>query len=132
MWPTGKSLPPLAQLTSREESCCIVQLVTFTVSNCPQASLNGTQTTIEGKLISEQVANEDDAIQTHYFVGDQVRKAIEAIGGPMPENLPSAPSIRKLVEERRRATKKRRVKAEKQGEQQSLLDSQDESDTGGG
>jgi hypothetical protein len=57
-------------------------------------------------------------------VGDQVRKAIEAINGPMPEDLPSAPSIRKLVEERRRATKKRRLKAEKQGGQPSLLDGQ--------
>src|SRR5437868_2277193 len=55
MWPTGKSLPPLAQLTSREESCCIVQLVTLIVSNCPHASLNGTQTTIEGKCINESM-----------------------------------------------------------------------------
>lgn len=87
-------------------------------------------TQTEGKLISNQVANEDDAIQTHYFVGDQVRKAIEAIGGPMPEDLPTAPSIKKLVEERRRATKKRRMKAEKQSGQPSLLDGQTEDHAG--
>lgn len=63
-------------------------------------------TQTESKLISEQVAVEDDAIQTHYFVGDQVRKAIEAIKGPMPEDLPTAPSIRALLEEKRRKRKK--------------------------
>ncbi len=41
-----------------------------------------------------------------YVVGDQVRKTIEAIQGPMPEDLPSAPSIRALVEERRRQGKR--------------------------
>jgi DNA-damage-inducible protein D len=87
-------------------------------------------TQTEGKLVADQVDNEDDAIQTHYFVGDQVRKAIEAINGPMPEDLPSAPSIRKLVEERRRAAKKQRLKAEKQGEQSSLLDNQGDPGTG--
>lgn len=76
----------------------------------------------EGKLIADQVDNEDDAIQTHYFVGDQVRKTIEAVNGPMPEDLPSAPSIRKLVEERRRAAKKRQLKTPKQDEQSSLFD----------
>ncbi len=36
----------------------------------------------------------------------------------MPEDLPSAPSIRKMVEERRRASKKRKLKAadQEQGE----------------
>ena len=63
-----------------------------------------TQTT--GKLSREGITGEDEAIHTHYFVGDQVRKAIEAIQGPMPEDLPSAPSIRALVEERRRQGKR--------------------------
>ena len=74
------------------------------------------------KLRHDQVDSEDDAIQTHYFVGDQVRKAIEAINAPMPEDLPTAPSIRKMVEERRRATKKRKVKEARQSQQSSLLD----------
>lgn len=79
-------------------------------------------TQTEGKLISDQVKDEDDAIETHYFVGDQVRKAIEAINAPMPETLPPAPSIRKLVEERRRASKKRKLKTPKQERQPSLFD----------
>lgn len=74
------------------------------------------------KLRYDQVADEDTAIQTHYFVGDQVRKAIEAINAPMPEDLPTAPSIRKMVEERRRASKKRKQKEIQEGPQQSLFD----------
>lgn len=73
------------------------------------------------KLRHDHVADEDTAIQTHYFVGDQVRKAIEAINAPMPEDLPSAPSIRKMVEERRRASKKRKQKEIQPGPQQSLF-----------
>jgi len=44
-----------------------------------------------------------------------VRKAIDAINGPMPEDLPSAPSIRKMIEERNRK-KKRGLKAEDEGQ----------------
>jgi DNA-damage-inducible protein D len=76
----------------------------------------------EEKLRRDQVRDEDVAIDTHHFVGDQVRKALEAIHAPMPETLPPAPSIRKMVEERRRATKKRKLKAAQQDEQPSLLD----------
>jgi len=79
----------------------------------------------EEKLRRDQVTDEDVAIDTHYFVGDQVRKAIEAINAPMPETLPPAPSIRKMVEERRRASKKRRLKAAKQDEQSSMFDEPD-------
>ena len=66
---------------------------------------------VAGKGAEQEI---DDAIQTHYYVGDQVRKTIETLQGPMPEDLPSAPSIRKMVEERRRATKKRKLKAAEQ------------------
>ncbi len=78
------------------------------------------------QLKANQVADENEAIQTHYFVGDQVRTAIDAINGPKPEDLPPAPSIRKMVEERRRAAKKRRLKEPGQeGPQQSLFDDPD-------
>ena len=77
------------------------------------------------KLRRDQVSDEDEAIATHLYVGGEVRKAIEAIHAPMPETLPPAPSIRKMVEERRRAARKRRGKAEKQQDQPSLLDSGD-------
>ncbi|HCI82442.1 MAG TPA: DNA damage-inducible protein D [Ktedonobacter sp.] len=85
-------------------------------------------TQTEEKLQRDQVKDEDKAIDTHYFVGSQVRKAIEAINAPMPETLPSAPSIRKLVEERRRAARKRRLKGQKQDEQTSLFDNPDTTD----
>lgn len=78
----------------------------------------------EEKLLRDNIFGNEEAAQTHYFVGDQVCKAIEAMHAPLPEDLPSAPSIRKMVEERQRRTKKRI----KQGEQQqsaSLFDDLD-------
>ena len=74
------------------------------------------------KLRRDQVTDEDVAIDTHYYVGDQVRKTLETLQAPMPEMLPPAPSIRKMVEERRRASKKRRLKAVQQNEQSTLFD----------
>lgn len=75
----------------------------------------------EDKLVLENITGQENAIQTHYFVGDQVRKAIDAINGPMPEDLPSAPSIRKMIEEHNRK-KKRTLKAkEEQQDQLSLF-----------
>lgn len=78
-------------------------------------------TQTEGRLVDEQITGEDDAIHTHYFVGDQVRKAIEAIKGPMPEDLPPAPSIRKMVEERRRKQRKLKPGTDEQDEQGILF-----------
>lgn len=74
----------------------------------------------EDKLISENITGQENAIQTHYFVGDQVRKAIDAINGPMPEDLPSAPSIRKMIEEHNRK-KKRTLKAKEEQQNQPSL-----------
>jgi hypothetical protein len=71
-------------------------------------------TQTEGKLLAENIQGNEEAAQTHYFVGDQVRKAIEAIHRPFPEDLPSAPSIRKMVEERRRKIAKEKLKAAEQ------------------
>lgn len=86
------------------------------------AAIDFKNTQTEEKLRRDQIAGEDKAIQTHYFVGDQVRKTLETLQAPMPEDLPTAPSIRKLVEERRRTTKRRKLKTAKQEEQnQSFL-----------
>ena len=74
----------------------------------------------EDKLISENIIGQENAIQTHYFVGDQVRKAIDAINGPMPEDLPSAPSIRKMVDEHNRK-KKRALKTKDERQDQLSL-----------
>ncbi|MEI6243327.1 MAG: DNA damage-inducible protein D, partial [Chlamydiota bacterium] len=40
------------------------------------------------KLKRENIKNQNTAIQTHEDVGKEVRKAIEKIGGILPENLP--------------------------------------------
>lgn len=62
----------------------------------------------EEKLLRENIQGNEKAAQAHYFIGDQVRKAIEAMHAPYPEDLPSAPSIRKMVEERRRKMAKQK------------------------
>ncbi len=68
-------------------------------------------TQTESKLEREQVQGEDKAVQTHFGVGHEIRKTIEALKAPLPEDLPPASSIRKMVEERRRAAKRRKLKA---------------------
>ena len=46
-------------------------------------------TQTEGKLKKEKVTNKEHANNIHYEVGKTVRKAIEEIGGTMPEELPT-------------------------------------------
>jgi DNA-damage-inducible protein D len=43
------------------------------------------------------VKGKDAANATHHAVGRKVRKAIEDIGGTMPENLPPAEDIAKVA-----------------------------------
>jgi DNA-damage-inducible protein D len=73
----------------------------------------------EERLKNAPVSGLDEASQAHYFIGDQVRKAIEAMHDPMPEDLPSAESIRKMVEERRR--KQKRIAKNKSSDDQETL-----------
>lgn len=55
-------------------------------------------TQTEAKLKREKVKNKEKANQTHYTVGKTVRKAIEDIGGTMPEKLPTPEKSIKQVE----------------------------------
>ncbi len=64
-------------------------------------------TQTDAKLKRDQVTEEDTAILTHHDVGLEVRYAIENIHQKQPEDLPRAASIRKLVEEKRRRTRKK-------------------------
>ena len=48
------------------------------------------------KLARQQVHDQQQAIQTHNEVGQEVREAIKRIGGTLPENLPPAEHQRKL------------------------------------
>jgi DNA-damage-inducible protein D len=54
-------------------------------------------TQTEDKLRRDKVKGKDAANATHYAVGRKVRKAIEDIGGTMPENLPPAEDIAKVA-----------------------------------
>ncbi|MBI2270453.1 MAG: DNA damage-inducible protein D [Bacteroidetes bacterium] len=54
-------------------------------------------TQTEEKLRRENIKGKQKANQTHFEVGKKVRKTIEELGGTMPENLPVANSIKKLV-----------------------------------
>lgn len=53
-------------------------------------------TQTEEKLKRENIKGKQKANQIHFEVGKKVRKAIQDIGGAMPENLPVADSIKRL------------------------------------
>lgn len=57
-------------------------------------------TQTEDKLRRDNIQSKDNANQTHFEVGQKVRKTIEEIGGTMPENLPTEESIKKLEKEK--------------------------------
>lgn len=53
-------------------------------------------TQTEEKLRRENIQGKQKANQTHFDVGKKVRQTIKELGGTMPENLPTADSIKKL------------------------------------
>lgn len=60
-------------------------------------------TQTEGKLKKDMVSTKEEANRIHFQVGKTVRKAIEEIGGTMPEDLPMAEkSIKQLEKENRK------------------------------
>ncbi len=63
-------------------------------------------TQTEEKLRNERIIGQTKAIETHHEVGRKVRKAIEDIGGRMPEELPTEPSIKPLLDDKKRKRKK--------------------------
>jgi hypothetical protein len=68
-------------------------------------------------LRTKAIHDEEEAIAEHYSNGRQVREAMIAMSGENPEDIPPVPSIKKLVEERRRKARKRI--------QKTTLDTQD-------
>ena len=57
-------------------------------------------TQTEALLEKQKIPNENIATHTHYKVGKTVRKAIEELGGTMPENLPTPKrSLKELEKE---------------------------------
>jgi DNA-damage-inducible protein D len=63
-------------------------------------------TQTEEKLKRENVTKRDEANKTHYQVGAKVRKTIEELGGTMPEDLPTADTIKKLMTKKGKQLKK--------------------------
>lgn len=57
-------------------------------------------TQIEEKLRRDNIKGKQNANHTHYEIGKKVRKTIEEIGGTMPEELPTADSIKKIEKAR--------------------------------
>lgn len=62
-------------------------------------------TQTEEKLRRENITGKDNANKAHKQVGAKVRKAIKDIGGTMPEDLPTADNIRKLINKEKRLNK---------------------------
>ena len=60
-------------------------------------------TLTEERLNRDQVKTEDRAIATHQGVGREVREVMMRENGVRPENLPTEPSIKRLVQKHRRA-----------------------------
>lgn len=64
-------------------------------------------------LKTNKVDSESEACTTHNKVGKAVRKAIEELGGTMPENLPTPKKSIKQIEKETRALKKLNTKRTK-------------------
>ena len=54
------------------------------------------------KLKNDNISNEDDAKNTHYYVGSKVRQTIKELGGTMPENLPTPEKSLKVLGKKNR------------------------------
>jgi DNA-damage-inducible protein D len=78
-------------------------------------------TQTDGKLRRERIVGEDRAIETHFGVGRAIRYTLRELHAPLPEDLPSAPSIRKQLEDRRRARNKQLRSKRQQNIQDTLL-----------
>ncbi len=81
-------------------------------------------TQTEEKLRRERIIGQARAIATHHEVGQRVREAIQEIGGTMPELLPPEPSIKPLLNERRRQRKKLPAKSQ-QGQLDTSMPAQE-------
>jgi DNA-damage-inducible protein D len=56
------------------------------------------------KLQRDEIIGENIAIETHFAVGEEVRGAITRLGGDMPEKLPAEPSLRPILEQKKKQT----------------------------
>lgn len=66
-------------------------------------------TQTEDKLKRDNVKDKRTANQTHYDVGQKVRKTIAEIGGTMPENLPTVENIKTIERKQRKILKTKKA-----------------------
>ena len=64
-------------------------------------------TQTEEKIRRENIKGKYSANQAHYEVGQKVRQTIKELGGTMPEDLPAAPSIKKIEKEEKKQLEKK-------------------------
>jgi DNA-damage-inducible protein D len=69
-------------------------------------------TQTEERLRKEGIIGQTNAMDLHHEVGKKVRKAIEDIGGTMPEDLAPEPSIKPLLNAKHRKRKKLQPEAD--------------------
>jgi len=69
-------------------------------------------TQTEERLHKEGIIGQTNAMEVHHEVGKKVRKAIEDIGGTMPEDLAPEPSIKPLLNAKHRKRKKLQPEAD--------------------
>jgi len=87
----------------RARRVSIAASVWKTISLTSTKWFRATQT--EEKLRRENIQGKQKANLTHRQVGAKVRQTIKELGGTMPENLPTAESIKKLNEKKTRQLK---------------------------
>ena len=64
------------------------------------------RTQTEAKVRNEELEGADAIVDAHYEVGTETRAVIKRIGGTLPEELPAEPSIRPMLNQRDRRSKK--------------------------
>ena len=64
-------------------------------------------TQTEEKIKRENIRGKYNANQAHYEVGKKVRQTIKELGGTMPEDLPTAPSIKSIGEDEKKKLEKK-------------------------
>lgn len=69
-------------------------------------------TQTEETLRIQEIKGQQKAINTHEFVGKKIRQTMEEMKTTMPEDLPAAPSIKKLADAKAREFKKLQSKNE--------------------
>jgi DNA-damage-inducible protein D len=70
-------------------------------------------TQTEEKLMSDRVIGQTKATETHREVGSKVRNVMQELGNKTPEEIPAEPSIKPLLNQKRREQKKQLKSEEK-------------------